>query len=63
MKNDDSLRFIPDDPNPIYRLRRRTSELSINPENGSIQLRYEAIDSLEAAASQPNASDATTSNL
>ena len=59
----DSLRFIPDDPNPIYRLRRRTSEPSINPENGSIQLRYEAIDSLEAAASQPNASDATASNF
>ena len=59
----DSLRFIPDDPQPIYRLRRRQSEPSINPENGSIQLRYEGIDSLEAAASQPNASEATASNF
>ena len=59
----DSLRFIPDDPTPIYRLRRRNSEPSINPENGSIQLRYEGIDSLEAAASRSNASEATASNF
>jgi hypothetical protein len=59
----DSLRFIPNDPEPIFRLRRRGSPPKINPKNGSIQLRYEGIDTLEKAAIKPFSSDATASNL
>jgi hypothetical protein len=59
----DSLRFVPDNPDPLFKLRRRGSEPNINPRNGSIQLRYEGIDTLEKAAIDPFASDATASNL
>ncbi|WP_217808394.1 hypothetical protein, partial [Palleronia marisminoris] len=57
------MRFIPDDPEPIFRLRRRGSPPKINPKNGSIQLRYEGIDTLEKSAITPFSSDATASNL
>lgn len=59
----DSLRFVPDDPSPIFRLRRRGRAPKVNPTNGSIQLRYEAIDTMESSALEPFASDATASNL
>ena len=59
----DSLRFVPDNPDPIFKLKRRGSPPKINNSNGSIQLRYEAIDTLEKAAIDPEASDATASNL
>ncbi|SFB39516.1 hypothetical protein SAMN03159496_03413 [Rhizobium sp. NFR07] len=59
----DSVRFIPDDPAPLFRLRRRGAAPGINAENGSVQLRYEGIDCLEKAAIQPYSSDATASNL
>lgn len=59
----DSLRFVPDDPSPIFKLRRRGRGPKINSNNGSIQLRYEAIDTMESSALQPFSSDATTSNL
>lgn len=59
----DSVRFIPDDPAPLFRLRRRGSAPGINAGNGSVQLRYEGIDCLEKAAIQPYSSDATASNL
>ncbi len=59
----DSLRFVPDNPDPIFRLTRRRSPPKINPRNGSIQLRYEGIDTPEKAAIDPFASDATASNL
>lgn len=59
----DSVRFIPDDPAPLFRLRRRGSAPGINTANGSVQLRYEGIDCLEKAAIQPYSSDATASNL
>lgn len=59
----DSLRFVPDNPEPIFKLKRRGSAPKINGKNGSIQLRYEAIDTLEKAAIDPFASNATRSNL
>lgn len=59
----DSLRFVPDDPSPIFTLRRRGRPPKLNPNNGSIQLRYEAIDTMESAALDPFSSDATASNL
>ena len=37
----DSIRFVPDDPSPIFRLRRRGFAPKLNQKNGSIQLRYE----------------------
>ena len=59
----DSLRFVPDDPLPIFKLKRRGKPPKINPNNGSIQLRYEAIDTMESSALKPFSSNATKSNL
>ena len=59
----DSLRFVPDDPSPLFRLRRRGRPPRVNPSNGSVQLRYEAVDTLESRAAEPWASEATASNL
>lgn len=59
----DSLRFVPDNPEPLFSLPRRGRAPRINQTNHSIQLRYEGIDTLEKAAIDPFASDATNSNL
>lgn len=59
----DSLRFIPDNPDPIFKLRRRGFAPKINQTNGSIQLRYEGIDTMESAAADQFATAATNSNL
>lgn len=59
----DSLRFVPDDSAPVFRLRRRGRPPRINPNNGSLQLRYEGIDTLESHADTRWATAATTSNL
>lgn len=59
----DSLRFVPDDLSPIFRLRRRGRGPKINQDNGSIQLRYEGIDTMEKSALEPFSSDATKANL
>ncbi len=58
----DSLRFVPDDPDPIFRLKRRNRAPKINAGNGSIQLRYEAIDTMEKSVGDL-AEQATKSNL
>ncbi len=59
----DSIRFIPDDPNHISHLRQQGRPAKVNLRNGSVQLRYEGIDTMESGALQPFSSDATTSNL
>ncbi|WP_029030593.1 hypothetical protein [Salinarimonas rosea] len=59
----ESVRFVPDDPGPLFRLTRQGRGPKVNRENGSIQLRYEAIDTLEKAAVQPFANDALEANL
>jgi len=57
------MRFVPDDPGPIFGLRRQGRGPKINQQNGSIQLRYEAIDTMESAALDPFSSNATASNI
>lgn len=59
----DSMRFRPDDPTPLFLLRRRGRAPKINERNGTIQLRFEGIDTMESKAAEPYASDATSSNL
>lgn len=59
----DSMRFRPVDPDPIFKLKRRGRAPKINQNNGTIQLRFEGIDTLESKAVQPFSSDATESNL
>jgi len=58
----DSLRFVPDDPSPLFHLKQRGNPPKINRNNGSIQLRYEAIDTMESSAGEL-AKKATKSNL
>ncbi|MEO0683138.1 MAG: hypothetical protein AAF192_22350, partial [Pseudomonadota bacterium] len=53
----------PDDPSPLYRLARRGAGPKLNQINGSVQLRYEAVDTMESAALKPYSSDATKSNI
>ncbi|MBO6758797.1 MAG: hypothetical protein JJ902_20880 [Roseibium sp.] len=59
----DSMRFVPDNPDPLFHLTRRGAAPKVNGINGSVQLRYEAIDTMESRAKDPFASDATASNL
>ncbi len=59
----DSVRFTPDNPSPLFSLPRKGRKPRLNQNNGTIQLRFEGIDSLEADAKEPYASDATKKNL
>ena len=59
----DSMRFVADDPEPFFRLRRRGAPPKINADNGSIQLRYEAIDAMESRALAAFSEAATAANL
>lgn len=59
----DSVRFMPDDPSPLFALPRRGRAPRVNENNGTIQLRYEGIDAIEKDAKEPFASDATNKNL
>ena len=59
----DSVRFRPDDPTPLFSLPRRGRPPKVNSTNGTIQLRFEGIDTMESRAADPFSSDATTSNL
>lgn len=59
----DSMRFRPDDPSPIFKLKRRGFGPKINGTNGTIQLRFEGIDTMESKAAKPFSSDATLANL
>lgn len=59
----DSMRFRPDDPTPLFLLPRRGRPPKVNSQNGTIQLRFEGIDTMESRAADPFSSDATTSNL
>lgn len=58
-----SLRFVADNPDPIFRLKRRGWGPEINESNGSIQLRYEGIDTMERRALEPYPARATEANL
>lgn len=59
----DSVRFAPDDPNPLFMLRRQGRLPRVNQNNGTVQLRYEGIDTLEKDAVEPFASNATKRNM
>ncbi len=59
----DSIRFRPDDSTPLFMLKRRGRAPKITESNGTIQLRFEGIDTMESKAAQPFSSDATKSNL
>ena len=59
----DSMRFRPDDPTPLFMLKRRGKAPKINERNQTIQLRFEGIDTMESKAAKPFSSDATKSNL
>ncbi len=59
----DSMRFRPDNPDPLFKLKRRGRAPKINERNGTIQLRFEGIDTMESRAARPFSSDATQSNL
>ncbi len=59
----DSIRFRPDDPTPLFSLPRRGRPPIISSRNGTIQLRFEGIDTMESRAAEPFSSDATNSNL
>lgn len=58
----DSVRFVADDPTPFFSLLRRGRPPKVNPNNQSIQLRFEAIDTMEKSAGS-FADEATASNL
>lgn len=59
----DSMRFRPENPTPLFMLKRRGHAPKINQNNGTIQLRFEGIDTMESKAADPFSSDATKSNL
>jgi hypothetical protein len=59
----DSVRFVADDPDIFFKLHRQDRGPKINPDNGSIQTRYEGIDTLEKQVNNPLAADARLANL
>lgn len=59
----DSMRFRPENPTPLFMLKRRGAPPKINQSNGTIQLRFEGIDTMESKAAEPFSKDATKSNL
>lgn len=59
----DSIRFKPHNPEPIFRLRRRGFAPRLNTNNGTIQLRFEGIDSMESRANPEFSASATRNNL
>lgn len=59
----DSVRFVPDDPAPLFRLKRRGRPPRLNATNGSIQLRFEGIDTPETGAALPWSAEATEALL
>ena len=58
----DTVRFMPDDPAPLYGLPHQGYSPRISRNSGTISLRYEGIDALEKSAREPFASNATNEN-
>ena len=58
----DSIRFLPDDPAPLYELPRLRFRLRPSKRSCTINLRYEGIDAIERSAIEPFASNATQMN-
>ncbi|MEM9795276.1 MAG: hypothetical protein AAF919_02235 [Pseudomonadota bacterium] len=59
----DSVRFVPDNPDCLFALPRRGRPPKLNPNNGSITLRFEGIDTPETGAALPWSENATTAML
>lgn len=59
----DSVRFRPDNPGLVAHLLQRGNPPKINARNGTIQLRFEGIDTMETRANPLFALPATASNL
>lgn len=59
----DSIRFRPDNPDLVSLLWQRGNPPKINAGNGTIQLRFEGIDTMESRANPDFALAATASNL
>lgn len=59
----DSMRFRPDDPTPLFMLQRRGRGPKVNDRNGTVQLRFEGIDTMESKANVQYSAAATASNL
>lgn len=59
----DSIRFRPDTPSLLYRLTRRGRPHKLSPTTGTVQLRFEGIDTMEKAANAEFANSATSANL
>lgn len=58
----DTIRFLPDDPAPLYELPLLGYALHPSKVSCTIALRYEGIDALERSAREPFASNATERN-
>ncbi len=59
----DTVRFLPNNSMLVFILKRRGRLPKINPNNGSISLRYEGIDAMEKGAKTPESRAATKQNL
>lgn len=59
----DSIRFRPTQPTLLSGLRRRGRGPRLNASNGTIQLRFEGIDTMESSANGTHSTPATQSNL
>jgi len=59
----DSMRFRPYDDTPLYKLKRRGAAPKLSSRTGTIQLRFEGIDTMESKSALPYSKAATDSNL
>lgn len=59
----DSIRFKPDTPDLLYRLRRRGRPHKLSAATQTVQLRFEGIDTMEKAANPQFSASATGHNL
>ena len=58
----DTVRFFPDDPQPLHDLSSERIPLKVESRD-EIRIRYEGIDTLETGAGEPFASKATAKNI
>lgn len=59
----DTVRFAADNANLLFRLMRQGSPPRLSEQNGTIPLRYEAVDAMERGARAPESPEATAANL
>jgi endonuclease YncB( thermonuclease family) len=59
----DTVRFVANISNLLFRLMQQGSPPRLNEQNGTIPLRYEGVDAMERGARQPESAEATARNL